>query len=338
MPSQGGGFYFLELFRNYLEENGIPWTDDWEDDFDILFANSWHVPYENILAAKRRRPSLRVIHRVDGSARNYGRYDDSDCRQARVNLVADATVFQSEYCRYSTREKFKVIRHDGPIIHNAVDLQTFSPIGERDSSKEIKICNASWSTNPRKGTWQIGELARRNPSATFVLCGRYIEVPNQSNVCYLGHLGYVELARTMRSCDAFLDLSENECCPNVVLQALASGLPVLHKRSGALPEITGSAGIPLDDDLGNFSAALRSVTEMLEPLKARARHRAETEFAPDLIFPRYLELIENCSRLPLPTQGLVLRAAIQGYPVLPTSAWPYRVRRITQSLFRYIFR
>ena len=52
----------------------------------------------------------------------------------------------------------------------------------------LRICNASWSTNRKKGTWQIGKLASEHPDITFVLCGRYEPLPDIPNICLLGHL------------------------------------------------------------------------------------------------------------------------------------------------------
>jgi len=326
---QGGGFYFVQLFREFLTRIGVTWTEDINEDFDILFVSSWQVPYDRVFRVKKERPTLRVIHRVDGSARDYGRHDDADHRQARVNMLADATIFQSHYCRFATREKFKVIRMDGPVIYNPVDVEMFNPAGQTLSLRgKVKVCNAAWSTNPKKGTWQIPELARHNPEITFVLCGQYAETTALPNVHYLGHLGHPELARVMRSCDVFLDLSENECCPNVVLQALASGLPVLYKQSGGVPELVDDAGVCLQTDLGNFRDALKDAKDRHEHLASMARERAVKHFAADVVLPRYLEVMEHAERHPPPAKWELLWGAVQGYPLLHSSLWRLPVRQI----------
>ena len=330
----GGGFYFLHLLREYLTRTGAPWTENAEEQFDILFVNSWLVPYEMVLALKLSRARLRVVQRVDGAARDYGRADHADHGQARVNMLADATIFQSRYGKFATREKFRIIAQDGPIIYNPVDLEMFRAEGEKVALPgEMRVCNAAWSTNRMKGTWQIGELARANPDFTFVLCGRYPPLPPLPNIHLTGHLAYDALARVMRSCELYLELSENETCPNVVLQALASGLPVLYKDSGGTPEIVASAGIVLDRGLANFHAAAERALG-LRPMLARiARERAETQFAPDAVFPRYLEAMARAERRPLPGRWDVLKAALGGYPMLADPFWQYPVRKLA-ALFR----
>lgn len=334
---QGGGFYFVQLFCEFLSRQGIPWTEDVHDKFDILFADAWQVPYQVIYQVKGTCPHVRVIHRVDGSGRDRGRSDDGDHRQACVNLLADATVFQSRYSKFSTRQKFKVIKQDGPIIYNAVDITTFRPEGARIALPgRIHVCSASWSTGRWKGTWQIPRLARQNPDVTFVLCGRYPEVPDLPNVFYLGHLSYFDLARTMRSCSVFLNLSRNDPCPNVVLQALASGLPVLYKPSGGVPELVGDAGVPLKLDASNFREALAEAMDCRDTLAEKARRRAEECFAPNVVFSQYLHVMEQTQRHPLPTKRDFLRAALQGYPVLSYPLWKLPFRYALKTVTRIV--
>src|SRR5713226_6483727 len=126
----GGMHSFYRNFRKYLTESGIPFTDRPGDDCDALMANSWVVAYRTVATAKSAHPALKVLHRIDGSAVDYGRDPASDIRQAMVNLLADVTVFQSRYGREATRSR-QIIRQDGPVIHNPVDVDRFRPDGER---------------------------------------------------------------------------------------------------------------------------------------------------------------------------------------------------------------
>lgn len=313
--AEGGRHTFVANLKAYLEEKDIAYTEDMEDGYDILFTNSWVVPYEEIRRVKARRPELRVVHRVDGSARDYGRFDDADHLQARVNMLADMTIFQSLYSRYSTTEKFTVIQGDGPVIHNPVDVNMFRPHGSFYPVKgKTKVCNAAFSTNRKKGTWRIGELAQKHPDVSFVLCGQYLDLPPLPNIQPLGYLGRSELAAAMRSCDVFLHLAEKESCPNVVLEAMASGLPILYKDSGGTPELVGECGTVLSED--TFRQQIAVLMKERERLSAAARERAVREFSPHRIFAQYLEAMFNAEQHPVPTRALVLRSYLKGYPVV----------------------
>ena len=174
IPSRrlGGMYTFIDNWRCWLDTRGIPHTQNADEDYDILFVNSWAVPYRLVARVKRERPHVRVVQRVDGSAEDYGRFDGSDAKQARVNMLADLTIMQSRYSKYSTTQKYKVIQQSGPVIYNPVNVHLFHPENARSrSERRIRICNVSFSTNRCKGTWQFGELARQNPDLDFVLSG-----------------------------------------------------------------------------------------------------------------------------------------------------------------------
>ena len=313
---QGGMYTFLANFMTYMDRSGVPYTQDIEGDYQILFVNSWAVPYRSIRAQKAARQGLRVVQRVDGSGRDYGRFDDADSRQARVNMLADLTIFQSRYSKYSSREKFKVIQQDGPVIYNPVDHEIFRPDARTiPIGGAIRVCNASFSTNRNKGTWRIAELARRNPKVTFVLCGLYPPLPDLPNISQLGHLDREELARAIRSCDVFLHLAENDPCPNVVTEALASGLPVLYRDSGGTPELVGQCGMAVTDE--TFGDSLALVLERRPGLSRAARQRALECFSPDNLFTQYLDVMTSGRRRQLPSRLDLLRAALAGYPVAP---------------------
>jgi len=148
----GGTASFYQNLRSFLASAGIPFTDRLEDDWDVLFANSWGLSFRTALHAKRSHPAARLLHRVDGSALDYGREAIADLRQARVNLLADLTVFQSQYGKHATTRKYRVIRQDGPVIHNPVDVERFRPEGERvPLPGKVRVCAVTHSANPRKG-------------------------------------------------------------------------------------------------------------------------------------------------------------------------------------------
>ena len=289
---EGGGQYFLQQFRAFLDSHSHSWTPRVTDRCDVLFTNHWLVPLGVILRAVRHNPHIRIVQRIDGSASDYGRVGDADQRQHEVNRLADLTVFQSEYCRWSTREKFPVILQDGPVIHNPVDLRQFTPDGPRmDWAEGTRIVAVSWSTNPRKGASSLFEVARRHPHVTFYLCGRLADAPDLPNLQKLGVLDRDRLSIALRSCHALLTFSENEACPNHVLEAMASGLPVLYFDSGAMREVIGECGLAVTVE--TFGAQLRQMAGDWPGWSHRSRQRAVERFDPEHIFARYLSVIDG---------------------------------------------
>ena len=314
---EGGLYTFLANFRAYLDTAGIPHTERLDDPFDVLFVNSWVVPADVVRSVKAERPDVRVVHRVDGAARDYGRYGGADAAQRAVNRVADLTIFQSEYARFSCREKYRVISSDGPVIHNAVDVGRFHPAASAPRSDRPRVACVTWSTNAKKGAAGIAALVRRHAEYQFVLCGRYETVADAPNVERHGPLRHDALADVLRSCHVLLFLSENEACPNVVLEGLASGLPIAYRHSGGVPELVGDAGEPVAVD-ESFAATMAALMGAWPDRSRTARARALEHFAPGVIFPRYLEAIARCS--PRPAVRMSSRPAVPGVPRVLASA------------------
>jgi glycosyltransferase involved in cell wall biosynthesis len=252
-----------------------------------LFVNSWVIPYLKVYAAAIILRNGKIVQRIDGSAQDYGRGTVWDYRQAKVNRIADLTIFQSKYGRYATREKFGVIRKDGPVIHNPVDTELFAPDGTRSSiPSSPRIGYVGFSTNPKKGVDQFYRVAKKNPDLEFILVGPFKQRSGFRNIHYTGYVNRHEVAGLLRNCHFFVFFSQNEACPNVVLEAMATGLPVLYLDSGGTRELVGEAGLAITTD--TFRSALEEIRKDWAEWARRARSRATEKFSVEKIIPKYL--------------------------------------------------
>jgi glycosyltransferase involved in cell wall biosynthesis len=308
----GGSFVFLRNFQAFLQEQGYPCTDNLDDDYDVLFLNSWTIPYQVVLREKQRRPHLRVVQRVDGSAQDYGRRDGADWLQRDVNALADLTIFQSQYSYEATYERYRLIRLAGPVIHNPVDVERFSPEGERftwDSPGKKRVISVGWSPNPMKGNWRIPILAQQNPDVEFLVVGHATSLEDLPNIRAIPYLEHDKLPKALRSADVYLSLILNDACPNVILEALASGLPIVYVPSGGVPELVRDAGLAFEAD-HEFPHRLDQLMADRTVYANRARQIALDHHHPDQIFPRYLAAIELSERRQLPTKWVNLRGYV----------------------------
>ena len=96
----------------------------------------------------------------------------------------------------------------------------------------------------------------------------------------------------------------NDPCPTVVLEALASGVPVVYPRSGGVPELVGDdagIGVPHPDgferdeppDPHALAEAVTSVVADLPAYRAAARARAVDRFSLGPWLDRHAELFER---------------------------------------------
>ena len=98
------------------------------------------------------------------------------------------------------------------------------------------------------------------------------------HVQFLGNRPHHEVALWMNRANVLCLTSRSEGMPNVVVEALVSGLPVVATAVGACPELLAdepAARVCPSEDVGAIAAALKSVLEQPVDRKAlAARHAA----------------------------------------------------------------
>jgi glycosyltransferase involved in cell wall biosynthesis len=149
---------------------------------------------------------------------------------------------------------------------------------------------------PEKGLRQLLEVAARvsrsAPNARFVVWGDGpLRGELDAAIRTLGLSGAIELRgatrdpnTALRECDIFLLPSLSEASPNVVLEAMATGLPVVATRVGGIPGLVDDLRtgilVPPDDPEGLAQAIvklLRTPT-LAAGMGAQGRARALAEF------------------------------------------------------------
>jgi glycosyltransferase involved in cell wall biosynthesis len=81
----------------------------------------------------------------------------------------------------------------------------------------------------------------------------------EARVRFMGPRPHAEIATWMGACDVFCLPSLDEGCPNVVLEALFSGRPVVASRVGGIPEMVGPSNglLPASADPDGLADALQ---------------------------------------------------------------------------------
>lgn len=161
------------------------------------------------------------------------------------------------------------------IIPTGVDTRFFNPDWERPPNDRARVLFAG-SLRPFKGPQTVLDAAARFPQADFRLAGDGIMAPELearikrealTNVSLLGAITKDELRREYRQADIFLFPSKWEGSPKVILEAAASGLPVIVRNSYApetvLHAVTGFQ-VASDPELLSSVATLIANRELRE--------------------------------------------------------------------------
>jgi glycosyltransferase involved in cell wall biosynthesis len=106
-----------------------------------------------------------------------------------------------------------------------------------------------------------------------------------------------------RSADAYLTLTHQDACPSGVIEALASGLPVIHPGSGGVPELAADAGICIETgedweqalipSASAVAGAMLKAAQNRDALSRTARARAVAHFGFDAWILRHRQIFQN---------------------------------------------
>ena len=209
------------------------------------------------LRGSRNGPLL--VHRVDGVAELVrGRRTNADDILPAVNRLTDHTIFQSEYCKDSFSEHCGMSPASSRVITNGTDPSLFFPDPELVwDGGTIRLVAASWSSNPLKG---FADLARfsRLPGVELTFAGNWCPDVDPADVRIAGVLNSRDLGMLMRASHALVQPARNEPCSNVLVEAMACGLPVIYRNSGGNQELAGEYGVAMSDDLRSTLDVLKN--------------------------------------------------------------------------------
>ena len=120
------------------------------------------------------------------------------------------------------------------------------------------------------------------------------------NLRFLGQLPHKEAMQCMAHCDLFVLPSYTEGFPNVVVEAMALGRPIIATDVGAIPEmLEDDAGLLVKSrDTGALAEALDRVMhdeELRHRIAGQARARANALYTIDVVFEAYQRVWHSVS-------------------------------------------
>lgn len=292
-------------------------------DFNVLYIGSTSMPLDaSTLVRLARRRGAAFVWNQNGVAYR-GWYGPGwrlvNAPRARLLHQADYVFFQSAFCRLGSDRFYGERLGPSEVLHNPVDLRRFEPAHERPKRPLVLLLGGSQYQRYRIETaLQTLALVRRTrPDARLMITGDLSFAPDgmrstveliaalglDDSVDFVGPYTRAEAAPLLRRADLLLHTKYNDPCPTVVLEALATGLPVVYSASGGTPELVGDdAGVgvlaPLDWEMDHpptpddLAAAVGTVADRLKDYAAAARERAK-RFDSQRWIERHREVFET---------------------------------------------
>lgn len=189
-------------------------------------------------------------------------WERENARMAHVHEAASHVFYQSEFCRRSATRFLGERSGPAEILYNAVDTARFAPApieasrpftflvtGKIGPSTAYRLMSSIAGFAAARANGLDVRLRVAGGIAPDVLGGAR-QLAEQLNVSheidFAGPYRRADAPAVYRAADAYLMTKHNDPCPNVVLEAVASGLPVLYSASGGAPELVGTeAGVGL---------------------------------------------------------------------------------------------
>ena len=203
--------------------------------------------------------------------------------------LSDRIICNAEALKENMAERFSVDRSRIAVVPNAVDPDLFSPCAQERAAEPtvLYIGRLVFDKAPFTLLEAFRLVAEKNPSAHFLIIGngnlkeklksKLKSLPLSSRIQMIP--GTREIAPYLRKAWIFALSSDREASPNVILEAMASGLPVVATRVGGIPELIEHEINGILVEPGNPLHLAESIVELIEneqkreQLGRRARER-----------------------------------------------------------------
>ncbi len=281
---------------------------------------------DDLIYAKRQR--IRIVQRLDGMNWLHKRQNTGwqhYFRSERLNFqlafirrwLADEIVYQSNFTRDWWNTVYGSLRKPNRVIHNGVNLDTFNPAGEGappDDYVRLLVVEGSFKGGHERDLYNAVEAAnllsvRLDRKVELMIAGNapqemrgQVACAHKASVRWMGLVPHEKIPELDRSAHLLFPAEINAACPNSVVEALASGLPVVSYATGSLPELIGEEGgavVPYGSNYWRLEEpetsllveAAVKVLERLPEYRASARKRAEALFGLDRMVADYRKVL-----------------------------------------------
>ncbi|MCO8244769.1 MULTISPECIES: glycosyltransferase family 4 protein [unclassified Haladaptatus] len=250
-----------------------------------------------------RNRSLHHLHtfRVDVNSQTFPTE-----RKRKLLELTDHVSAVSKHTASTVKEAYDV---DAEVIYNGVDTEEFHPhhpapsdiVSESDEKPTFMFVGNFVN---RKRPNHVIDVAREVKDARFLLFGdgpMFDSVKRSAdeldNVTVVGRVEKSKLPAIYANCTGLLFPSVREGCANVVLEAMASGKPVVGYDATSMPELVThrrTGWLADRDDVDGLIEGVRHVmAEDADTMAERTRRYVEENHRFDRIADQYIDLYER---------------------------------------------
>jgi glycosyltransferase involved in cell wall biosynthesis len=266
---------------------------------------------KSAIVRKARHNGIKIVLNQNGVAFHawHGRgWEESNNRLREVFEQADYIIYQSKFCQQSASKFLGSTTAPSQVIYNPVDTDLYRP-SSRDRKNSgpvlllggnqyekyrfdcaIQVLHQTLTLLPHARLIITGTLWGENQNVTMKIAQNYLQKFGlQTRVEFTGSYSQAKALHIFQRADILIHTKFNDPSPNLIPEALASGLPVVYSASGGVPELVGpdaGIGIPVEQgwekistpDPTQMALAVQKIWENLPSFADAARERAIEQF------------------------------------------------------------
>jgi len=278
-------------------------------DFDVVHDN---ILFPSGMIARKLKRKYNWPYIISENWTGYHEPQNKDISNFELMLSRKIAHNADRLCPVSDHLKNSMasLGLEGPttVIPNVVDVSLFSP--SADSTKKMTFVHISTLDDDHKNISGMlratASLLKKRNDFVFKIVGdgetkpyqqyaEELEIPKE-NIFFDGAQSITSIAQLMKNSDAFVLFSNKENLPCVIIEALASGLPIISTDVGGVAEhIDENLGVVLA--IGDEQALAETMNKMIDNHTAYSQKilvdYATDHFSYDVIGKQFSDLYEE---------------------------------------------
>lgn len=250
LNSTSGPNHFGSKLVKYAYKYGVTFDNKNKPDARLCFIES-HTKKNSV-------ENIPLFQRLDGIYFNLSQpYKIQNANIERTYHLSTGVIFQSNFNKRLTTEYFGQ-HSNSVVIHNGADLEFIekTPIlnhSSLDKFENVWCCASSWRPHKRLNENIRYFFEHSSEKDCLVIAGKAEEKINKNNrIFYVGNIDIPKLISLYKRSKYFIHLAWLDHCPNVVVDARASGCKVICSSAGGTQEIAGSDAIVIEEEDWDF--------------------------------------------------------------------------------------
>ena len=249
LVSTSGPNSFAGKLVKYGEMNGCTFNTERKPDAYLSFIESHRNSFDFAAPMYQRVDGIYFNTRTD--------YNIQNANIKRTYDMADGVIFQSEFNKKLTTKYFGQ-RSNTTVIHNGADVDLIENTNSLehpifDSYESVWSCASHWRPHKRLDENIRYFLEHSSDKECLVVAGHVeatFPAPPRAHdrVYFVGDIPPEALIALYKRSKYFLHLAWLDHCPNVVVDARASGCTIVCSSAGGTKEVAGPDAIVIEED------------------------------------------------------------------------------------------